>query len=70
MILHLVTDRRRLAGPVPLEEARRCLLQQVRHAVDAGVDCIIVRERDLEARDLADLTIAIVKLARAMNVDA
>lgn len=64
MILHLVTDRRRLAGPVPLEEARRCVLQQVRHAVDAGIDGIIVRERDLEARDLADLTIAIVQLTR------
>ena len=67
MILHLVTDRRRLAGPVPLEEARRCLLQQVRYAVDARIDCIIVRERDLEARDLADLTFAIVKLTRGTN---
>jgi thiamine-phosphate pyrophosphorylase len=64
VILHLVTDRRRLAGPVPLEEARRCLLQQARYAVDARIDCIIVRERDLEARDLADLTIAMVKLTR------
>jgi thiamine-phosphate diphosphorylase len=67
VILHLVTDRRRLAGPVPLEEARRCLLQQVRYAVDARIDCIIVRERDLEARDLADLTLAIVKLTRGTN---
>jgi thiamine-phosphate diphosphorylase len=64
VILHLVTDRRRLAGPVPLEEARRCVLQQVRYAVDARIDGIIVRERDLEARDLADLTIAIVQLTR------
>jgi thiamine-phosphate diphosphorylase len=67
VILHLVTDRRRLAGPVPLEEARRCLLRQVRYAVDARIDCIIVRERDLEARDLADLTLAIVKLTRGTS---
>lgn len=64
MILHLVTDRRRLAGQVPFADARRCLLRQVEYAVDAGIDCIIVRERDLEARDLADLTIAIVGLSR------
>ena len=40
------------------------MLQQVRHAVAAGIDGIIVRERDLEARDLADLTLAIVQLTR------
>jgi thiamine-phosphate pyrophosphorylase len=64
VILHLVTDRHRLAGPVPFEDGRRCLLRQVGYAIDARIDCIIVRERDLEARDLADLTMAIVKLTR------
>ena len=64
MILHLVTDRHRLAGRVPFEDARRCLLQQAEHAVDAGFDCIIIRERDLEARDLVNLTIEIVKRTR------
>jgi thiamine-phosphate diphosphorylase len=64
VILHLVTDRRRLAGDVPFADARRCLLRQAQYAVEAGIDCIIVRERDLEARDLVDLTVAIVKLAR------
>lgn len=64
MILHLVTDRRRLAGRVPFEDARRCLLRQVAYAVDAAVDCIIVRERDLEARALVDLTIEVVGLTR------
>jgi thiamine-phosphate pyrophosphorylase len=64
VILHLVTDRRRLAGAMPFQDARRCLLRQVESAVDAGIDCIIVRERDLEARALVDLTIAIVDLTR------
>jgi thiamine-phosphate pyrophosphorylase len=64
VILYLITDRRRLAGHVPLEEARRCLLRQAAYAVDAQLDGIIVRERDLEARALADLTIAIVGMTR------
>jgi thiamine-phosphate diphosphorylase len=62
--LFLVTDRRRLAGDVPLETARRCLLRQVEAAVAARLDCIIVRERDLEARDLTDLTMSIVAMTR------
>jgi thiamine-phosphate pyrophosphorylase len=64
VILHLVTDRRRLAGRMPFEDARRCLLRQVAYAVDAGVDCIILRERDLDARAQVDLTIEIVGLTR------
>jgi len=62
--LFLVTDRRRLAGDVPLEMARRCLLRQVEAAVQARLDGIIVRERDLEARDLTDLTVSIVAMTR------
>jgi thiamine-phosphate pyrophosphorylase len=62
--LFLVTDRRRLAGDVPLEMARRCLLRQVEAAVEARIDCVIVRERDLEARDLTDLTTSIVAITR------
>src|SRR5262249_48933178 len=34
---------------------------------EAQIDCIVVRERDLEARDLADLTIAIVGLTRGTS---
>jgi thiamine-phosphate pyrophosphorylase len=64
VILYLVTDRHRLAGRVPFEDARRCLLRQAEYAVGARIDCIIVRERDLEARDLAALTRAIVALTR------
>ena len=52
----LVTDRRRLvaAGAAPAA-SRACLVAQVRHAVDAGIDLIQVRERDLEAGALARL---------------
>lgn len=64
MILFLVTDRRRLAKQAAFAEARRCLVQQAEHAVAAGLDGVIVRERDLEARDLADLTRDIVALSR------
>jgi thiamine-phosphate pyrophosphorylase len=63
-MLHLVTDRRRLAGSVPFEDARRCLLRQAAYAIDARIDCIILRERDLEARDLTDLAIELVRLTR------
>ena len=67
MILFLVTDRRRLAGQVPFAEARRCLVRQAEHAVAAGLDAIIVRERDLEARDLTGLTRDIVALSRGSS---
>jgi thiamine-phosphate pyrophosphorylase len=57
----LVTDRRRLAGAgAPSAEARACLIAQARHAVDAGVDLIQVRERDLEAGALASLVDALL----------
>ena len=64
MILFLVTDRRRLAGQVAFAEARRCVVRQAEQAIAAGLDGIIVRERDLEARHLADLTRDIVALSR------
>ena len=49
MILCLVTDRRRLCADGRLDAARRCLLEQTRHAVAAGIDLVQIRERDLEA---------------------
>lgn len=64
MILHLITDRRRLAGAqAPWVEQRRCLLEQIRLAVDAGVDVVQIRERDLEAGALFSLADAAVTLA-------
>jgi thiamine-phosphate pyrophosphorylase len=67
MILHLVTDRSRLSGQAAFPDARRCLLLQVQHAIDARLDCIQIRERDLEARDLADLTRDVVRLTRGTH---
>jgi thiamine-phosphate pyrophosphorylase len=50
----LVTDRRRLAaGRATLADARACLAAQARFAAEAGVDLVQVRERDLDAADLA-----------------
>jgi thiamine-phosphate pyrophosphorylase len=61
----LVTDRRRLvpAGAAPGASCD-CLLTQVRHAVDAGVDLIQVRERDLEAGELAALVTRLLAVAK------
>lgn len=65
MILHLVTDRRRLsAGGADVASARRCLVEQARHAIEAGVDYVQVRERDLEAADLAAIVAEVIALAR------
>ena len=51
-LICLVTDRRRLAGGATGGER---LVDLVGAAARAGVDLIQVRERDLEARALADL---------------
>lgn len=56
MILHLVTDRRRLAGPeAAWTEQCRCLRLQIRFAVEAGIDVVQIRERDLEGAALLSL---------------
>jgi thiamine-phosphate pyrophosphorylase len=61
----LVTDRRQLApADAPLDASRRCLIAQVRYAADAGVDIIQVRERDLEAADLAALVADLLAVTR------
>ena len=54
MILCLVTDRH-----------RRPVIAQCRDAVYAGVDLIQVRERDLDAAALTELTAALVGVTRA-----
>jgi thiamine-phosphate pyrophosphorylase len=65
VIICLVTDRRRLVrAGAPDHEARRCLRTQARHAVDAGVDLIQIRERDLDAADLAALVVDLVAATR------
>lgn len=63
--LCLVTDRRRLAGPTAsFDRARACLLSQIRFAVDARIDLVQVRERDLAASALAALVEEIVAATR------
>jgi thiamine-phosphate diphosphorylase len=52
--LCLVTDRR-----------RRSVVDQCRDAVEAGIDLIQVRERDLEAAALSALVAEVVRLTRA-----
>jgi thiamine-phosphate pyrophosphorylase len=68
MRLCLVTDRRRLApAAAPFDASRRCLVAQARHAVAAGIDLIQVRERDLEAAELAALVTDLVALTRGTS---
>ena len=65
MIRCLVTDRRRLAGAgASVGQARLLLRAQLESAVQAGVELIQVRERDLEAADLALLVADAVALVR------
>ena len=65
MIRCLVTDRQRLPGAgASFDHARRHLLAQLETAVHDGVDFIQVRERDLEAGQLAALVEAALSLAR------
>jgi thiamine-phosphate diphosphorylase len=64
MILHLVTDRRRLAPGASEPAAESCLVEQARYAVAAGIDLIQVRERDLDARSLARLVSALLGVTR------
>ena len=64
MTLCLVTDRRRVCPDASHALACRCVAEQVRHAVDAGIDLVQVRERDLTTADLADLVSDLVRLRR------
>jgi len=57
----LVTDRRRFARPIP------DLLDQVRRAVEAGIDLVQVRERDLEAAHLTDLVVQIREITQGSS---
>jgi thiamine-phosphate pyrophosphorylase len=60
----LVTDRRRLTAGAPGRRWRTCLVEQVRFAVQAGVDLVQVRERDLDANELAGLVSSLVTVTR------
>jgi thiamine-phosphate pyrophosphorylase len=65
VILCLVTDRRRLAGAAAtLEHSRRCLASQARYAVEAGIDLLQIRERDLEAAALTSVVRDLLAITR------
>jgi thiamine-phosphate diphosphorylase len=60
----LVTDRRRLYADETAGARRACLAGQIRHAVDAGVDLVQVRESDLDAGPLAALVSELLTIAK------
>lgn len=63
-LLCLVTDRLALAAATGFaSDPLRALERQVAAAVEAGVDLVQVRERDLEAGALCDVVAACVRLA-------
>lgn len=66
-MLCLVTDRRRLCQAADLRGAIPSLVAQARFAAEAGVHVIQVRERDLEAMALADVTGAILDAVRGSS---
>src|SRR3984893_16657756 len=64
-IICLVTDRRRLVGGDDRFAAARARLAELaRHAVNAGVDLIQIRERDLQTAQLVDLVGDLAEIAR------
>jgi thiamine-phosphate pyrophosphorylase len=68
-LLCLVSDRLRLAerAGYPQTDARRLLLVQVHGAIQGGIDLVQIRERDLEAADLARLVSDVVDIARGSS---
>jgi thiamine-phosphate diphosphorylase len=63
-VLCLVTDRRRLTGTDNRDTSCERLIELTRKAVDAGIDIIQIRERDLEAAALVDLVATVVEIAK------
>jgi thiamine-phosphate diphosphorylase len=64
----LVTDRRRLAPAYASRgEVRKCLVEQIRYAVEAGVDLVQVRERDLDAAVLVELVAELLTVTRGTS---
>jgi thiamine-phosphate pyrophosphorylase len=61
----LVTDRRQLTPGAAPADALQALKAWLDEAVDAGVDLIQVRERDLDGRALAGVVSALMPRARA-----
>lgn len=69
-LLYYITDRQAFAEDEPTR--RRLLLAKISEAVEAGVDYIQLRERDLPARDLESLAreaVATIEKLRAENAE-
>jgi len=67
MLFCYVTDRKLLFARAEEELRTRELLQYIERAVTAGVDWIQIREKDLCARELAELTRRAVAVASKVN---
>jgi thiamine-phosphate pyrophosphorylase len=65
----LVTDSARLAPGAPAGQRLHALERQIREAFGAGVDAVQIRERDLQAAALVDLTSRLVLLGRIIVTD-
>ena len=66
-ILCLVSDRRRLCGSCDEVRTRQCLIGQVRAAVQAGIEMVQIRERDMDASRLATLVTEAMRIARGSD---
>jgi len=66
-LLCLVTARRRVCDGCDEAMARRCLVDQAKQAIDAGIDLIQIREPDLEGAALFDIVSEVVSLARSSS---
>lgn len=64
MLICLVTDRRRLGPELTTAAALARVVEQAHCAARAGVDLLQIRERDLEARDLATLVTDVINVTR------
>jgi thiamine-phosphate diphosphorylase len=65
----LVTDSRRLLPQSSVAERLHAIAAQAREAFAAGVDAVQIRESDLDARVLFDLTCAVAALGPAIVTD-
>jgi thiamine-phosphate diphosphorylase len=66
-LLCLVTDRARLCSSCDAPRAHRCVIAQVRAALDAGVDLVQIRERSMEAAALMALVTEAVSITRGAS---
>jgi len=68
LFLYYITDRSQLSAKH--EEAIRLLLERIAEAASAGVDAIQLREKDLNARELAELGTRAVDIVRGVSIGA